>query len=60
MTASSPVAAPASQKGILGWIERTGNRLPDPVFLFLWLILGLVAVSVVASLVGWSVPPPSE
>lgn len=60
MTASSPVAAPASQKGILGWIERTGNRLPDPVFLFLWLILGLVAVSVVASLAGWSVPHPSE
>ena len=26
-------------KGILGWIERTGNALPDPVFIFLWLIL---------------------
>ena len=23
--------------GILGWIERSGNKLPDPVFLFFWL-----------------------
>ena len=58
--ASSPAAPPAPQKGFLGWIERTGNKLPDPVFLFLWLILGLVAVSVVAALAGWSVPHPAE
>lgn len=24
----------ASQSGILGWVERTGNKLPDPVFIF--------------------------
>ncbi|MFC3098871.1 AbgT family transporter [Alteraurantiacibacter palmitatis] len=60
MTASSPAAPSPSQKGFLGWIERTGNKLPDPVFLFLWLILGLVAVSVAASLAGWSVPHPAE
>lgn len=48
------------QKGILGWIERTGNRLPDPVFLFFWLIAVLVAVSVVGSLLGWSVLHPTE
>jgi len=36
-----------SQKGILGWVERTGNRLPDPVFLFLWLILILALFSAV-------------
>ena len=26
----------------LNAVERIGNRLPDPVFLFLWLIGGLV------------------
>jgi aminobenzoyl-glutamate transport protein len=49
-----------SQGGILGWIERSGNRLPDPVFLFFGLIAGLVAISVVASLAGWAVEHPSE
>ena len=23
--------------GFLGWIERGGNKLPDPVFLFFWI-----------------------
>jgi aminobenzoyl-glutamate transport protein len=52
-------AAPANS-GILGWIERTGNRLPDPVFLFFWLIAGLVAVSLAASLAEWSALHPTE
>ena len=33
---------------LLNTIERVGNRLPDPVFLFLWLILGLI---------GWVAAP---
>ena len=45
-------ATDAQQKGILGWIERTGNRLPDPVFIFFYLIVGLVVVSVIAALTG--------
>ena len=45
--------------GVLGWIERVGNRLPDPVFLFLWLIAILVAISVTGALAGWSVPHPT-
>lgn len=36
-------------KGILAWIERTGNKLPDPVFMFFYLIFFLVFISVVAS-----------
>ena len=32
------------QRGILGAIERVGNRLPDPVFLFGYLIIGLMAI----------------
>jgi len=23
-------------KGILAWIEKSGNKLPDPVFIFLY------------------------
>ena len=39
-----------TQTGILGWVERTGNKLPDPVFIFFYLIIALVIVSIVASL----------
>lgn len=42
----------AANKGILGWIERTGNRLPDPVFLFLYLIGILIVISVVCDMAG--------
>ncbi len=44
--------------GIFGWIERTGNKLPDPVFLFFYLILFVVALSVIADLLGWSAVHP--
>ena len=36
----------STQKGILGWVERTGNRLPDPVFIFFYLIGILMVISV--------------
>ncbi|MAP96183.1 MAG: hypothetical protein CMK07_14650 [Ponticaulis sp.] len=39
-------------KGFLGFVERAGNKLPDPVFIFLFLIVVLMVISVVASLVG--------
>jgi len=42
------------QTGILGAIERAGNKLPDPVFLFFYLIFGLMIISVLASLFGLS------
>ncbi|GAA0628379.1 AbgT family transporter [Brevundimonas kwangchunensis] len=43
---------------VLNAVERIGNKLPDPVFLFLWLILGLVALSLVGSGLGWSAVNP--
>ena len=49
-----------NQKGFLGWVERTGNRLPDPVFIFFYLILFLVAVSVALSLLGVSALHPTQ
>ena len=56
-TAATP---PQPQKGFLGYIERTGNKLPDPVFLFFWLIAILVVISIVASLAGLSAAHPVE
>ena len=49
-----------TQKGVLGYIERTGNKLPDPVFLFFWLIAGLVVISVIATFAGCSALHPTE
>ncbi len=47
-------------QGMLAWIERTGNKLPDPVFIFFGLILGLVVISVIAALAGVSALHPSQ
>ena len=47
-----------TQTGILGWVEGTGNKLPDPVFIFFYLIIALVVVSIVASLSGVSALHP--
>jgi aminobenzoyl-glutamate transport protein len=55
--ATTTAAPPTS--GILGWIERVGNRLPDPVFLFLYLIGGLVVLSLVAAGLGWTALHPT-
>ncbi|MFZ5720822.1 MAG: AbgT family transporter [Pseudomonadota bacterium] len=50
----------AETKGVLGWIERTGNRLPDPVFIFVYLIGALIVVSVAAAVLGWSALHPTQ
>ena len=50
--APAPKKDPA--KGFLGWVERTGNKLPDPVFLFFYLIILLVIISVIVALTGGS------
>lgn len=46
--------------GVLGWIERTGNRLPDPVFIFFYLIGALIVVSLIASATGYSAAHPTQ
>ena len=56
--ADTAVTAPAT--GMLGWIERTGNKLPDPVVLFLWLVGGLIVISTIAAAAGWSAIHPTE
>lgn len=56
----TPRAEGTGRASILLWIERTGNRLPDPVFIFFYLILSLMVISVVASLAGISAVHPTE
>lgn len=41
--------------GFLGWIERIGNRLPDPATLFLMGTLGIMVLSAMAVAMDWSV-----
>ena len=47
-------------RGFLAWIEHTGNKLPDPVFIFLWCIGAVVVISVIASLAGVSAMHPTQ
>lgn len=46
--------------GILGWIERGGNRLPDPVVIFLYCILAVIAISVIAAATGTYALHPTQ
>ncbi|WP_017932119.1 AbgT family transporter [Robiginitomaculum antarcticum] len=47
------------RKGFLAWVERTGNRLPDPVFIFFYLIILLIIISVVCALLAVSATHPT-
>lgn len=46
--------------GILEWIERIGNRLPDPVLLFVIFAAVIIVISWVGSLLGWSAVNPGD
>jgi aminobenzoyl-glutamate transport protein len=48
---------PSASKGILGFIEWLGNKLPDPVFLFIGATVIIMALSAVGDSMGWSVQP---
>jgi aminobenzoyl-glutamate transport protein len=42
---SAATAEPQVQGGFLGWVERAGNKVPNPAILFLALILSVVLLS---------------
>lgn len=44
--------------GFLNAVERLGNALPDPVFIFVGIIIVLVALSVIGAAAGWSAVNP--
>ena len=43
--ASAESDAPAESGGVLGFIERVGNKVPTPAIMFVYLIAGLMVVS---------------
>ena len=56
---STPTPA-QNNKGFLGAVERIGNGLPDPVFIFFYLILALVGVSIVCAMAGVGALHPTQ
>jgi len=54
--------APAGKTGfgILDWIERVGNRLPDPVTLFIIGALAVLFGSHLAVMLGWQADHPTD
>jgi len=46
------------KSGVLGWIERVGNRMPSPFGLFLWLCGIVLVLSLILGLAGVSAPDP--
>ncbi len=63
---TSPPATPdvPAQSGdmrgrrLLDAIERAGNRLPDPVLIFVWLIAAVIVLSVIGAAAGWQAVNP--
>ncbi|OZM84057.1 AbgT family transporter [Pseudonocardia sp. MH-G8] len=60
MTTASPSAPPGRLDRALDWIERTGNRLPEPFILFAWLTLVVAVLSSVMAAFGVTVTIPGE
>ena len=59
MASAAPAETNQGMTGILGWIERSGNKLPDPVFIFFYLIAALVFISMICEALGVSAFHPS-
>ncbi|WP_299033878.1 AbgT family transporter [uncultured Pseudokineococcus sp.] len=61
---STPGAAPAGglTRGdrLLGWVERTGNKLPEPFLLFVGLFVVIALVSTLGAVLGVSVTVPGS
>jgi len=54
------MAGTVTNKGFLGWVEKTGNRLPDPVFLFFYLIIALMLISQAAAWASLTALHPTQ
>ncbi|MBZ2199478.1 AbgT family transporter [Ruania sp. N2-46] len=49
------LSPPADNKGFLNWIERVGNKVPNPTIMFVYLIAIIAVLSAILSWVGVSV-----
>lgn len=55
MTDTSELTGAARrQRGFLGFVEKVGNVLPDPIMIFVWLIAILMVLSAIGASLGWS------
>ncbi|WP_223411477.1 AbgT family transporter [Occultella gossypii] len=52
---SVELSPPADNKGFLNWIERVGNKVPNPTIMFVYLIAIIAVLSAILSWVGVSV-----
>jgi aminobenzoyl-glutamate transport protein len=52
--ATELTGAARRQRGFLGFVEKVGNFLPDPIMIFVWLIAILMLVSAIGAAQGWS------
>jgi aminobenzoyl-glutamate transport protein len=57
MSSHSPEDLPPS-KGLLGWIEKVGNKLPHPFWLFVWICILIIITSALTSFLNVSVTDP--
>ena len=48
-----------SNNGVLAWIEKVGNKMPHPLMLFIYIILGTMGISFILSLFNVMVTHPS-
>lgn len=55
MSAATTDPKETSGGGILGAVEKIGNKVPHPVLMFLYLIIGVIILSAILSLLGVSV-----
>ena len=58
MAGETGAAPPARQRGVLGFVERAGNLLPEPTMIFVYLIAALMVLSAVGDALGWSASLP--
>ena len=56
--AAPDAPSPTPRRSLLDLVERIGNRLPDPVMIFVWLIAGLIVLSGIGAVLGWSASLP--
>lgn len=56
-SSSSPSGQPPQKRGVLDFIERVGNALPEPAILFAMLAGLIILVSAIGSAMNWKVQP---
>ncbi len=47
-------------RGVLRWIEKMGNKLPHPFWIFVWITILIVVLSAVTALLGVSAVHPDD